>query len=48
MEEAEMSRPKFGSIYSRNRVWWIKYCRNGQPYRESSHSENYADAERLL
>jgi len=29
-------------------VWWIKFYRNGQPFRESSHSVNYADAERLL
>ncbi len=32
MEEEEMSRPKFGSIYRRNRVWWIKYSRNRQVF----------------
>jgi integrase len=54
-----MRRPKLGSIYQRKKKqpdgsvitlapWWIKYYRNGQPFRESSHSEDYAEAERLL
>jgi integrase len=54
-----MRRPKLGSIYQRTRkqpdgsaiampTWWIKYYRGGQPFRESSHSDNYAEAERLL
>jgi len=41
-------KPKLGSIYQRGGVWWIKYYRNGRPYRESSGSEVYGDAERLL
>jgi integrase len=54
-----MRRPKLGSIYRRQKrqpdgsiitlaPWWIKYYRNGQAFRESSHSEDYAEAERLL
>jgi len=54
-----MRRPKLGSIYQRQKKqpdgsvitlapWWIKYYRNGQPFRESSHSADYAEAERLL
>jgi integrase len=48
-----------GSIYRRRRkdkqgrvreskVWWVKYFRNGKPFRESSNSIRRADAERLL
>jgi integrase len=37
-----------GSIYRRGEVWWIKYYRNGKPYRESSHSEKEVEAKRLL
>jgi hypothetical protein len=29
-------------------IWWIKYYRNGQSYRESSKSTKEADAKRLL
>lgn len=54
-----MRRPTFGSIYQRRKKhpdgsvtilpnWWIKYRKNGQVFRESSGSEKYADAERLL
>jgi len=54
-----MPKPRFGSIYRRTKrlpdgtvmtlpTWWIKYARNGQVFRESSGSEKYADAERLL
>jgi integrase len=54
-----MRKPKLGSIYQRKKkqpdgrvvalpTWWIKYYRTGQPFRESSHSESYDDAERLL
>lgn len=41
-------RAKLGSIYRRGRVWWIKCHRQGRAFRESSHSESYGDAERLL
>jgi len=37
-----------GSIYKRGNVYWIKYYRNGKPYRESSESKKEADAKRLL
>jgi integrase len=37
-----------GTIYKRGQTWWIKYYRNGKPYRESSHSRKEADARRLL
>jgi len=59
MGEAKMSRPKFGSIYRRTKklpdgavktlpTWWIKFHQNGKAFRESSHSEDYAEAERTL
>ena len=41
-------RPQFGSIRQRGSVWWIRYYRDGQRFDESSHSEKYTDAERLL
>jgi transposase-like protein len=52
-------RPRFGSIYRRRKRhpdgtmqtlsnWWIKYSRDGQIFRESSESDNYDEAERLL
>jgi integrase len=37
-----------GSIYKRGNVYWIKYYRNGKPYRESTKSLKEADAKRLL
>ena len=37
-----------GMIYKRGRVYWIKYYRNGKPYRESTTSTKEADAKRLL
>jgi integrase len=41
-------KPKLGSIYQRGEIYWIKYYRNGQCFRESSHSDSYTEAERLL
>ena len=41
-------KPKLGSIYRRGDVWWLKYYRGGKPFRESSKSDIYADAERML
>lgn len=35
-------------LYRRGRIWWIKYYRDGKPFRESSKSEKSADAKRLL
>ena len=37
-----------GSIYRRGNTLWIKYYRNGKPYRESSHSEKEGEAKKLL
>ena len=39
-----------GCIYKQKngKSWTIKYYRNGKPYRENTHSEKHADAERLL
>jgi len=37
-----------GSIYKRGEVYWIKYYRNGKPYRESAKTEKETDAKRLL
>jgi integrase len=52
-------KPQFGSIFKRKKKqpdgttaelghWWIKFSAAGQIFRESSKSEQYADAERLL
>ncbi len=35
-------------LYRRGRIWWIKYYRDGKPFRESSKSDKSADAKRLL
>jgi len=43
--ESEVS---MGSIYKRGKTYWIKYYRNGKPYRESVQSVKEADAKRLL
>jgi integrase len=39
-----------GSIYrqKQSKFWWIKYYRNGRPYRESTGSDRESDARRLL
>lgn len=37
-----------GSVYQRGETWWISYSVNGVRERESSKSENRADAVRLL
>ena len=37
-----------GSIYKRGKTYWIKYYRNGKPYRESSKSKKESVAKRLL
>ena len=37
-----------GSIYQRGNVWWIKYYRNGKPYRESTQSTKESYAKKLL
>lgn len=37
-----------GSVFKRNRIYWIKFYQNGKPIRESSRSTRKSDAERLL
>ena len=37
-----------GSVFKRGAIWWVKYYRNGKPYRETSGSEKEADARKLL
>lgn len=37
-----------GAIYKRGAVYWIKYYRNGKPYRESAKSDKEMEAKRLL
>jgi integrase len=37
-----------GTLYRRNKVYWIKYFRNGKPYYESSHSKKKAVAKKRL
>lgn len=37
-----------GSVFKRNRIWWIKFYKDGRPHRESSGSTKKSDAERLL
>ncbi len=37
-----------GTMYKRGSVWWIKYYRDGKPFRESTKSTKEGDAKRLL
>jgi integrase len=37
-----------GSVYLRGKVWWIKYSRDGRPFRESARSSKREDALQLL
>ena len=37
-----------GSIYQRGDTWWIKYYRNGKPYRESTHTNDPKKAQKVL
>ena len=37
-----------GSLYKRGEVYWIKYYRNGKPYRESAKTDKETEAKRLL
>jgi integrase len=39
---------EMGTIYKRNKTYWIKYYRNGKPYYETSKSDKETDAKRLL
>ena len=40
-------KPK-GSVFLRGRVYWLKYYRAGQPFREWAHTNSHAEAECLL
>lgn len=48
VEHMKKRKPRTGSVYPRGGKYWIKYYRRGQPFRESSHSDSYEDAELLL
>ena len=37
-----------GNHYLRGNIWWIKYYRNGKPYRESTKSRSESYAKKLL
>lgn len=37
-----------GRLFQRGRVWWVQYYVHGQMVRESSHSDKWAVAEKLL
>jgi integrase len=37
-----------GSIYLRGKIYWIKYYKDGKPYRESTRSEDYDTAQAEL
>ena len=37
-----------GTIYKRNKTYWIKYYRNGKPYYETTKSDKENTAKRLL
>jgi integrase len=37
-----------GSLYRRGTTWWIKYYANGRPYRESTKTDSFTEAKRLL
>ncbi len=37
-----------GMIYLRGNTYWIKYYRNGKPFRESTKSDKQSDAKKLL
>lgn len=37
-----------GSIFKRGKKFWIKYYRNGKPYREPTRTESKTKAEHLL
>lgn len=44
-------RPKYkdkNGNYVESEIWWIKYYRNGKPFRESSESKKKTDAEKKL
>ena len=37
-----------GSLFKRGNIWWVKYYRNGKPFRESSKSAKKMVAKKLL
>ena len=43
-----MGKYGFGSIYRRNKIWWVKWFVEGTPHYASSKSEKRADAVKLL
>ena len=47
-----MANPSEGSrvpgLYRRGQVWWLKYYVNGRPRRESSRTDRFSEAKRML
>ena len=37
-----------GSLYKRGETWWIKYYRNGKPFRESTGTDKKMVAKKIL
>ena len=37
-----------GSLYKRGKMWWIKYYKNGKPYRESTGTDKKMVAKKVL
>jgi integrase len=37
-----------GSLYKRGKIWWIKYYKNGKPYRESTGTDKKMVAKKVL
>jgi integrase len=37
-----------GELKQRGKIWWVRYYRDGRRYEESSHSDKWADADRIL
>jgi integrase len=47
-QQRKVGEKVMGMIYCRGKTYWIKYYRDGKPYRESSKSDKETDAKRLL
>ena len=45
---SKTSKYGMGTISLRGDTWWIQYYRDGQRFRESSHSSERADAQNML
>ncbi len=45
---SDEQRRDFGHVYTRGRIWWIRYSVDGKRYRESTGSTDRREAEKLL